>query len=324
MQRALVIATLLLIGAAASVAGASSCCAGHSTAGGAGKVEEPGVTLRVMSFNVRYGTAQDGDNVWDLRRDLVVDTIEAFDPDLLGVQECLDFQGAYLLESTTGYGFVGVGRDDGSDTGEMCAILYRESRFELVDSGHFWLSETPDVPGSRSWDSALPRMASWVRLRTTESTVVGDGPVEFLFLNAHFDHAGETARVRSAELLRERAAELAGGDPIIIAGDFNAPAVWASDGPFTVLAGGAGATRLVDTYGAVEAEGAGAEGTFNAFEGKTSGARIDWILVSPDVAVGEAGIDRTERDGRYPSDHFPVTAVVGIARGTPTGAEAGR
>ncbi len=323
MQRALVIATLLLIGVAASVAGASSCCAGHSTVGGAGKVEEPGVTLRVMSFNVRYGTAQDGDNAWDLRRDLVVDTIEAFDPDLLGVQECLDFQGAYLLESMAGYGFVGVGRDDGSEAGEMCAILYRKSGFELVTSGHFWLSETPDIPGSRSWDSALPRMVSWVRLRTTESAVAGDGAADFLFLNTHFDHAGETARVRSAELLRARAGELAGGDPIIIAGDFNAPAVRASDGPFSVLAGEAGGTRFVDTYGAAEPEGGG-EGTFNAFEGRTTGARIDWILVSTDVVVGESGIDRTEREGRYPSDHFPVTAVVGIAPVTATDAEAGR
>jgi endonuclease/exonuclease/phosphatase family metal-dependent hydrolase len=306
------LAALVLVVSTASAAFASSCCAGGSSGGATDAKDGTGVTTRVMSFNVRYGTAQDGDNAWERRRDLVVDTVRAFEPDLIGVQESLGFQSEYLHEHLPGFGFVGVGRDDGTDAGEMCAIFYSRSAFDLLDSGHFWLSETPEVPGSVSWDSALTRMASWVRLRGR------DVPVDLLFVNTHFDHAGETARMRSAELVLEQARELAGGIPIIVAGDFNAPAAASAEGPYTVLTGSS-ESALVDTYSAAGGEDRGDDGTFNAFEGRTGGARIDWILVSREVEVLGAGIDRSEREGRYPSDHFPVTAVVRVAAGEASG-----
>ena len=128
-------------------------------------------TVRVMSFNIRYGTARDGDDVWPNRKELVAETINQFKPDLLGTQETLPFQAAYLLERLPGYTSVGWSRDASKD-GEQCTIYFRSARFELLDKGQFWLSETPDEQFSKSWDSSLPRVATWVKLR---SRVAGEG-----------------------------------------------------------------------------------------------------------------------------------------------------
>ena len=118
-----------------------------------------------MSFNIRYGTAQDGVNQWDKRQGWVVETIRAFAPDLLGTQETLGFQRDFLAMSLADYEGLGVGRDDGAEKGEMMALFYRRDRFEKLDGGHFWLSESPAEVGSKSWDSSLPRMVTWVKLR---------------------------------------------------------------------------------------------------------------------------------------------------------------
>lgn len=127
--------------------------------------QQQAAEVRVMSYNIRYGTAQDGDNHWDKRKEFLLETIKAFDPDLLGTQETLGFQRDYLAEKLPGYAVLGGGRDDGKEQGEMAALYFKRSRFEKLDGGHFWLSETPDQPGSKSWDSALTRMATWVKLR---------------------------------------------------------------------------------------------------------------------------------------------------------------
>ncbi len=265
--------------------------------------------VRVMAFNIRYGTAQDGPNSWENRRELVLETVKAFGPDVLGTQECLKFQADYLAANLPGYGFVGAGRNDGRDAGEMCAIFYRSDRFEKLDQGHFWLSETPGTVGSRGWDAALPRMATWVRLRALEDTLGA-----FVVVNTHFDHAGVKARFVSARLVSTEAWALRGGVPAIVMGDFNSPADLTRGRPYMELLSGAGdSTRaLVDTYRAVHSSPGPSEGTFNAFRGLIDGARIDWILVTPDVEVLEGDIDRRHRRGSYPSDHFPVTAVLRI------------
>ncbi len=133
--------------------------------------------LRVMSFNLRYATAPDGANAWEHRHDLLVDVIKAFGPDVLGTQECLLEQATFLQSALDGYAWVGVGRDDGDKAGEMCAVFYRSDRLEPVAQGHFWLSDTPDVVGSRGWDAALPRIATWVKLRErADTTQEPDGP----------------------------------------------------------------------------------------------------------------------------------------------------
>ena len=125
--------------------------------------------VRVMSFNIRYGTANDGINRWELRKEFLVDTIRDFDPDLLGTQETLASQRDYLADALKSYAVVAAGRDDGKQAGEMAALYYRKDRFEAIDEGHFWLSETPEKVGSKGWDAALPRIATWVKLKDLRS-----------------------------------------------------------------------------------------------------------------------------------------------------------
>ncbi len=269
---------------------------------GAESMDAP-LPIRVMSFNIRYAAAQDGGDSWSNRRDALLSTIREFGPDLLGTQECLKEQGEWLLERLPEYGFVGVGREDGRQGGEMCAIFYRRGRFEEAASGHFWLSETPDSVGSRGWDCALPRMVTWVQLRER-----GDSLSMICHFNTHFDHVGVEGRRRSAELLRARILQVAGDLPVLVTGDFNAPADTTESGPYRILCAGE-EPRLIDCYRALHATSEG-EGTYHAFRGETEGARIDWILVAPDHLdrVLEASIIRTKREGRWPSDHYPVTS----------------
>ena len=262
--------------------------------------------LRVMSFNLRYATAPDGDNAWEHRHDLLVDVIKAFGPDVLGTQECLLEQATFLQSALDGYAWVGVGRDDGDKAGEMCAVFYRSDRLEPVAQGHFWLSETPDVVGSRGWDAALPRIATWVKLRERADTTQ-----VFTFVDTHFDHMGVEARRASGRLLRERLRTLAGTAPAVVTGDFNAPAGADTTGPYAALvdASAAAGPILLDTFRALHAPAPG-EGTFHGFNGGHDGDRIDWILATRGWTPLAADIDRTARDGRWPSDHFPVTVVL--------------
>ena len=260
--------------------------------------------VRVMSFNIRYGTARDGDNIWDNRKEFVVDTIQAFAPDLLGTQETLKFQRDYLAAALPDYECLGVGRDDGKDRGEMMAVYYRRDRFEKIDQGHFWLSETPDVVGSRSWDSSLPRMATWLRLKDVRHPNAAD----IVFINTHFDHRGAVARKNSATLLRQRAAKLS-DCRVIITGDFNAAV---DSPPYQALFAEADKrpSPVVDSRAVLHAASSD-DGTFSGFQqASTKGARIDWIAVTRDWTVKAAEIDRTSRQGRTPSDHFPVTAIL--------------
>lgn len=265
--------------------------------------------VRVMSFNIRYGSARDGDNVWENRREFVVETIRAFEPDLLGTQETLGFQRDYLADHLPEYECLGVGRDDGKDKGEMMAVYFRRDRFEKLDSGHFWLSESPATVGSRSWDSSLPRMVTWLRLQDRRQPAAR--PI--VFLNTHFDHRGRTARRESAALLRRRAEQHVADARVILTGDFNAAV---DSPPYRALFGEQKSqpSPLVDSHAALH-PAAATDGTFSGFQlANVNGARIDWIAVSRDWNIEAAEIDRTARDGRTPSDHFPVTAVLAPTR----------
>ena len=265
-------------------------------------------TLRVASFNIRYGTADDGENRWERRKDFVVRTIRKMDPDLLGVQEALAFQVDELRAALPAYGFVGVGRDDGKRAGEFAGIYYRKERFEELAAGHVWLSEQPDQPGSRGWDASLPRVASWVRLRDLRT-----GKPVFC-INAHFDHRGPRARVESAKLMRRKIEELHEGAPVVVTGDFNATE---DDEPYAALRGEAGTPlHLIDTYRAIHSERRPDEATFNGFTGERKGSRIDWVLHSTDMHSVAAEIVYDQEEGRYPSDHFPVSAVIAFGPAT--------
>ncbi len=259
--------------------------------------------LRVMSANVRVDTLVDLHNNWSFRKDLVVRTIRHFDPDILGTQECLINQTRYLKSNLPEYEYVGVGRGDGDDSGEMCGVYFKRRRFVELDHGHFWLSETPDKPGSRSW-GLFPRMVTWVKLRTRDAR-----QQELFVFNTHFTISSDKARMKSARILRDRMERIAGNVPTIVTGDFNT-----SEGtaPYQHMLQGqrSSVMALVDTYRAVRPVRTERERTLHGFSGNDTGKRIDWILVSPQFATLAASIDRTHRGNRYPSDHFPVTAVL--------------
>ena len=277
--------------------------------------------LRVMSFNIRYGTAQDGENSWPLRKELVIERIHAFKPHLLGIQECrADGQFAYLKENLSEYKFIGVPRGlpldsliDGElpDEGilanlhesalEMAPLGFLKETFELVESGHFWLSSTPDVPASKFRRNAFPRTTTWAILKQKVA------PQRLLlFCNNHFDYAHTDARSASARLLRRYLARLGKRLPRIVTGDFNA----GKDEPaYSILL--QGTTRhsqpLYDAYRQIHGPGT-EEGTLHGFGQYIPPSAIDWIMVSGHFQVQSAQIDRAAPGGRYPSDHYPVQA----------------
>lgn len=258
--------------------------------------------LRVMSFNIRYGAAKDGDDHWKKRNWLVADTVRKFNPDLLGTQETLKFQADYLERQLRDYTY--FGRSRMKTPNEHCGIFFRTDRFTQLAGGHFWLSESPEIPESKSWDSSLPRMASWVLLNDR----LDEAARPILFVNTHFDHRGKVARLESAKLIRQRIDRLraiSDNPLVVVTGDFNTPE---GSEPYNAFL--EGNADLIDSYRAKHPEKSDEEGTFNGFRGRTGGGRIDWVLASPDFGVLSAEIDRHQEEGRYPSDHFPVTAVL--------------
>jgi len=283
------------------------------TAGSAGSVgpADSLAPLRVMSFNLRYGTANDGENAWSLRRDLVMRTIRDFDPTVLDVQEALRFQLDEIRETFPRLGEIGVGREDGVQAGEYSAILYDRRRLERLDSGTFWLSDTPDVVASTSWGNRITRIVTWARFRNRMVGQTEGAGTTFYVFNTHWDHESQPSRERSAELILERIGSRDGDDPVVVTGDFNAGE---HNPAFERLVAAEGAAAdLRDTFRLLHSD-AEDIGTFNGFTGDRTGEKIDAILVSPEWRVLEAAIDRTHDGDRYPSDHFPVTAVVALPR----------
>ncbi|WP_437188061.1 endonuclease/exonuclease/phosphatase family protein [Planctomicrobium sp. SH668] len=264
--------------------------------------------VRVMSFNIRYGSAQDGQDSWDHRKDFLVETIKKYSPDLLGTQETLAFQMKFISDNLPGYTAFGVGREDGDKKGEMTAIFYRTDRFTKLDGGHFWLSETPDQPGSKSWDSSLPRMVSWLKLK---DNVAPNNPVIY-FANTHFDHRGQTARLESAKLIRQRVEVLPAGSRVIVTGDFNATS---DDPPYAAIFGEVNGKKSVrDAYRIANPKVLENEATFQGFQlGREIGKSIDWVGVTPGFSVKSAVINRVSKDKRYPSDHFPIEVILKYA-----------
>jgi len=267
--------------------------------------------VAVMSFNIRYGTANDGENRWERRRDLLFAVLRADNADLIGLQEALDFQIDEILTAVPDYAAVGVGRDDGRRQGEYAAILFRRDRFRLTDAGTFWLSDTPEVIASRSWGNTITRICTWARF------VDRDGRA-FWQYNVHLDHQSQPSRERSSQLLLQRiSARSTSSEPVIVTGDFNAAE---DNAAVTVLTrSDAGATApFADTF-RIKHPDASESGTFTGFEfGRLSGQKIDYVLVQPGTDVLDAAIIRTSANNRYPSDHFPVTARVRLPARVPT------
>ena len=258
--------------------------------------------VRVMTFNIRYGNAPDGENAWPLRRDLVSRVIADEKPDVLGVQEALRSQLDELAEALPEYARIGVGREPGGG-GEYSAILYRTARFDVCDAGTFWLSDAPGEPGSKSWGNNLPRICTWARLldRTNDR--------RFVFLNTHWDHESQPARLQSGKLMAKRIDEICSdGEPAIVTGDFNA----APDNPGIAALVDEGC--LTDTLLTLHPDEKSI-GTFNGFGTKRKSPKIDAVFVTDHWKVKDAAIVRTHEGKRYPSDHFPVTATVTLRDG---------
>lgn len=254
-----------------------------------------------MSFNIRYGTAPDGENAWPLRRAFVMRVIRDFDPAVIGVQEALRFQLDEVDAALADMREIGVGRDDGIEAGEYSAILFDTLRLGLLDHGTFWLSDTPDVPGSMTWGNHYPRLVTWAHLRDEAAAM------SFYVLNTHWDHESQNARERSARQIMDWLASHAAGAPVLLMGDFNAGE---DNAAFRrLIGGGANGVQLFDTFRALH-PAARHVGTYHAFSGDRSGEKIDAVLASTEWAVTDAAIVTTSDNGRFPSDHFPVTATV--------------
>lgn len=258
---------------------------------------QPDDTLTVMSFNIRYGTANDGDNSWPNRDHLVIQVFRDRNADIVGVQEALGFQIDQITTEFPRYAVIGVGRDDGKTKGEFSAILYRADRFAVDSSGTFWLSDTPEAVASTSWGNSITRICTWARLIDR-----GSGDAVYVY-NTHYDHRSQQSRERSSLLIADRIANRAHNDPVILMGDFNAgesnPAI------ASLLAN----PDLTHTYRSVHPDET-TVGTFNSFKGTSDGEMIDHIFVSPAFKIRNADIDRTNESGRYPSDHFPVWVTI--------------
>jgi len=280
----------------------------------------PLLPLRLLSFNVRYNNPGDGVNAWPNRANRVAGLVRFYEPDVAGLQEVLVGQLHDLEERLPGYAWVGVGRDDGEQAGEFSPIFYRPDRLELLDSGTFWLSPTPDSAGSRGWDAALPRIVTWALFsdRRTEE--------RFHVFNTHFDHRGSEARLQSARLLRSRVVQMASGSPAIVTGDLNAQP---GSPPIQALTecsdASIGEACLHDTR--TQVSGAyGPDGTMHGFAvTEEPGRRIDYVLTTSRFVVTRQGHLTDSDGGYYPSDHIPVLAdLILTASGDSTSSSEGR
>ena len=260
--------------------------------------DSPALTLRVMTFNLRFASPQPP-NAWPDRRPVVRNLVEREAPDIIGTQEGVYSQLRDIAADLPAYEWIGLGREGGS-RGEFMAVFFRRDRFEPLGFDHFWLSDTPDVIGSMTWGNKYRRMVTWVRFRERSTGR------EFLFWNTHFDHEVEPARQKAAALIRERIAAIDAATPLLLVGDFNCAA--GNSVAFDTLTRDA---ALLDTWTAANERDNETLNTFHGYQPpRHDRVRIDWILARTPVAVSRAAIVDYREGAQYPSDHFPVTATV--------------
>lgn len=249
--------------------------------------------LKVMSFNIRLQVDSDKENAWTERKQDALDLIRYYHPDYFGVQEALPEQMKDIKTGLKNYDYVGVGRDDGKEKGEFSALFYDTARLQVLKSGTFWLSETPEKP-SRGWDAALNRICTYAVFRDKKSNR------EFMALNLHFDHIGNVARVKSSELILKKIAEMNPKNlPVTVSGDFN---LTEDSEPIKIMS-----KNLQDTYYHSKTKHYGPKGTFTGFNvNEIPKERIDYIFVKGFKIRSHRHINDRRENLLYPSDHFPV------------------
>lgn len=252
--------------------------------------------LTVMTLNMRYDNPEDGANNWRFRRERIAELIRSEAVDLLGTQEVLANQFDDLQALLPGYRAVGVGREDGARAGEFNAVFFRSDRFELLDSGVFWLSENPETPGSKGWDGACERLATWTVLRDKSGG-------ELLFINTHLDHIGEQARREGVALLLRRIETLRAGRPVILTGDFNA------EPSSPVIARIVADSALRSAWDTAPIR-SGSAWSFSDFGQLPEEERplIDYVFYGGGLEVVSCSILPDTLGGGYLSDHAPVEA----------------
>ncbi len=257
--------------------------------------------ITAMTFNIRVDTILDVGNGWGKRKQLAIDTIATNTADIVGLQEALDRQVRDIRQALPQYNTYSAGRSNGKQKGESCAILYRKDRFTLNDSGTFWFSKNPSKPGSKSWGAMCPRICSWVNLSD-----IATGK-RFYVYNVHLDNLSQSSRKNSTEILARHIAARRTLDPFFVMGDFNMqldnPAMRylqkiGFDTPYP---------KMTDAWQSLNPSRE-PTGTRHGFSGRTSGPRIDHIPVSEGIRTLAVKTDTTNKNGKYPSDHFPVIA----------------
>ena len=253
-------------------------------------------TIKSMSFNIRYDNPEDGINRWDLRKDLVIKTIEDYSPDFIGIQEALDHQTKYIDDKLSGYSFIGVGRDDGKTKGEYSPIFYKNELFNLISDSTIWLSETPERV-SVGWDASMERICTFGRFLHIPSNK------EIIVMNTHFDHLGTVAREKSTLLILKTIRELEITNlPIILCGDFNATP---DEKAIKHL------TEYFYSQNCNQPLIKGEKKTFTGFSpDATAENRIDYIFCKNLNPNRYLHITNRTKDGRYISDHLPVFLTV--------------
>lgn len=258
--------------------------------------------LHVMTFNMRYDNPEDGANNWRFRKERAAEVILSHGIDVFGTQELLANQLDDLKALLPEYAEVGVGREDGVRAGEFNAVFYRKDRFTPLESGTFWLSETPETAGSKGWDGACERLATWVVLRAADGR-------EFLFINTHLDHMGSIARKEGVSLLTDRIETLRHGRPVILTGDFNAE-------PGSSVIAHVKQSGILRHAKEIARTASGPDWSFSDF-GEIPEARrplIDYIFVSDGIEVERYEVLSDSVTRGYVSDHAPVMAVVKIQK----------
>lgn len=256
-------------------------------------------STRIMSYNIRYKNSTDSINGWDHRKNNVAALIRYHQADIVGVQEAQPDQMADLEKLLPEFGWYGVPRVSGK-SGEYTAILFKKERYQVLSSGTFWYSETPDVKESKSWDAFYPRTASWCKFKDKKS---GN---QFLVFNTHLDHRGVIAREKSAEVLLRQIQAKAAGLPVVVTGDFNTTP---GSAPYLRLTE---TKTLFDSFDLSETPHYGPVNTSSGFTVRTEPlrARIDYIFVNNKVKVRQHATLTDQQEGRYYSDHLPVIAIL--------------